>query len=62
MIISSKMEHLSGTVDFVLDTSSIEIFINNGIETISSRFYILGDEFKTNLKGIEKINSKTLKI
>ena len=56
------LEVVSGTVDFVLDTSSIEIFINNGIETISSRFYILGDEFKTNLKGIAKINSKTLKI
>jgi sucrose-6-phosphate hydrolase SacC (GH32 family) len=62
MIIETRKEYLSGKIDFVLDTSSIEIFINNGIETISSRFYILGDEFNAVFKGIEKINSKTLKI
>ena len=60
MIHQSKNRYESGNLEFLLDTSSIEIFINLGIETITSRFYILGDKFKVYFKGLEKITSKKI--
>lgn len=45
----------------MLDTSSIEIFIDDGIETISSRFYILGENLNIEIKGIDKLISKELR-
>jgi sucrose-6-phosphate hydrolase SacC (GH32 family) len=59
-VFKSKRLYESGYIELLLDTSSIEVFIDDGKETITSRFFISGDSFKTTYKGINSINSKAL--
>ena len=58
----SKFKYSTGKLTFLLDTSSIELFIDDGKETISTRFYVLGEKYKIRMEGIDKFTSKTLKI
>jgi hypothetical protein len=58
----SKFKYSTGKLTFLLDTSSIELFIDDGKETISTRFYALGEKYKIRMEGIDRFTSKTLKI
>ena len=44
-VFKSVGKYSSGKISFLLDTSSIEIFVNDGQETFSTRFYIHGTSF-----------------
>ena len=62
MIFKSKFTYLEGEISFLLDTSSIEIFVNNGRETVSTRFYILGDEIKVGSTNISDFTTREIEV
>ena len=51
-LLTSKYSYEKGNITIALDNSSIEVFINDGVETISSRYYILGETFTCKFNNI----------
>ena len=62
MILKSEFSYEKGKIQVLLDTSSVEVFIDNGKETITSRFYIYGDDFLVEYQNISNFVSKTIEV
>ena len=62
MVFKSRKQYEQGNISFLLDTSSIEIFICEGRETISTRFYILGDKLHLSSQGLDEIIVKEIEV
>lgn len=62
MIFKSKFQYDEGEISFLLDTSSLEIFINNGKETVSTRFFILGDSIKVKYENISSFITREIEV
>ena len=62
MIFKSKFQYDEGEISFLLDTSSLEIFINNGKETVSTRFFILGDSIKVKYENISSFVTREIEV
>lgn len=62
MIFSSNYEYKKGKVSFLLDTSSIEVFIDDGKETFTSRFYLHGEHFEIENENCHDLVSKRIEV
>ena len=61
-IFVSNYEYKSGRIEILLDTSSIEVFINDGKETITTRYYIHGDRFAATLRKCHDFVTKNIEV
>jgi len=62
MVFKSKFDYKSCDLEVLLDTSSIEIFINNGKETITSRYYFEDDNLKLVFSGIDDFYTSEIEV
>ena len=62
MIFYSKNEYQKGKITFLLDTSSIEVFVNDGLESFTSRFYLHGKYFEVENNNCQKFISQEIEV
>lgn len=62
MIFTSIHKYKEGKITFLLDTSSIEVFINDGKESLTSRFYLHGDKFEYESKHCHELTTKIIEV
>ena len=55
MIIKTNYQYDKGNIEILLDTSSIEIFINDGKETMTSRYYFKDEKLTISYNGIDDV-------
>ena len=61
-VFRSTGKYSSGKISFLLDTSSIELFINDGEETISTRYYLHGLSFAVTEKRCMDFVSRKIEV
>lgn len=62
MIFKSKFEYKKGEIEILVDTSSIELFINNGKEVITSRYYFADKQLKLVFSGISDFQTRGIEV
>ena len=61
-IFETKFEYKNTNIKFLLDTSSIEVFVGSGRESISSRHFLTGDILDVEFEGIENFVTQDIEV
>ena len=61
-IFETNFSYNNTNVKFLLDTSSIEVFVDNGHETITSRHFLSGDVFEVEFDGVTNLITEDIEV
>ena len=61
-IFETKFAYKNTNVKFLLDTSSVEVFVDNGHESITSRHFLKGDNFEVEFKDVENFVTEDIEV
>lgn len=61
-IFETKFAYKNTNVKFLLDTSSVEVFVDNGHESITSRHFLKGDNFEVEFTDVENFVTEDIEV
>ena len=61
-VFETNFNYKNTNIKFLLDTSSIEVFIDNGHESISSRHFISADIFEVEFEGVKNFVTEDIEV